>query len=256
MRGAAIAVLAAMLAMAGATRADALPAAVPYRPTAANPADLPAPGYAELEAGYLYSRGGDVARSQSLPVLLKFGANTQWALLVGADAWVDQREYDGERTRSGGDTSIVVKQRIAVRDGLAFGFEYGALLPTARPPISVDKTQWSVNSIVSADAGDVRIDANLMAIRVGAPEPGQGRMQAFTAVAASTPISDRWTLAGDVHATLQHGTTPDTTLLAALSYAATPQLVFDVATMAGLAHAAPHWQVTAGVTVLLGRWNR
>jgi hypothetical protein len=48
----------------------------------------------------------------------------------------------------------------------------------------------------------------------------------------------------------------DTTLLAALSYAAIPQRVFDVATTAGLAHAAPHWQVTAGVTVLPGCWNR
>jgi hypothetical protein len=240
--------------LAAAAHADDVPAAVPYRPTAANPADLPAPGYAELEAGYLDAHGGDPARSQSLPVLLKFGLDDRFAFLAGTDARVREREADGTRTASGGDVALTLKQRFAVREGLAFGLEYGALLPAARPPIGSGGTDVSVNGIASVDVGDVRIDANAEAVRVGRPDAGAGRAQGFLAVAASTPLAERVTLAGDVHANVQHGTTPDTTVLAALSFAATPQVVFDVAAMAGVARAAPHWQVTAGVTLLLGRW--
>jgi hypothetical protein len=243
----------ALAAAAGCVHADE-PSAVPYRPTAANPADLPAAGYAEMEFGYLHGEGGDPPRTDSLPTLLKFGIDDRFAFLVGTDAWSRQREADGSTVGSGGDVALTLKQRIAVRDGLAFGLEYAALVPAARPPIGVDKTDFSVNSIASIDIGNVRVDANLEGIRVGAPDAGEGRARGFAAVAASLPLDDKFTLGGDVHGNLQHGTTPDTTVLGEISYAASRRVVFDVAAMAGIARAAPHWQVTAGVTVLLGRW--
>ena len=228
---------------------------VPYRPTFGDPAQLPTPGYPELEAGYLYSRGGATAAAASdTPVLFKLAWTENWGLLIGTDASAWQRQADGSSVRSGGDTTLTLKQRLPLREGLDLGLEYALIVPTARPPIGSGSTGASVTGIVSADTGPVHIDANLGGTRLGAPDPDTGRALGFASVAVSRPVTDTLTLMGDVHGNFQHGTTPTTSALVAVSYAITPQFVVDLGAIARLARAAPDWQVSAGFTVQLGQW--
>src|SRR5882724_13406205 len=80
-----VAVTTAVVYFGGSTVARAQddgPAVVPYRPSVATPADLPAPGWPELEAGLSWAKGGDIARSQSSPVTFKLAWNESWAVLI------------------------------------------------------------------------------------------------------------------------------------------------------------------------------
>ena len=69
---------------------------VPYRPSVATPADLPAPGWPELEAGVAWAKGGDSAHSFSSPITFKLAWNESWAILIGTDAydWQLQSRHD------------------------------------------------------------------------------------------------------------------------------------------------------------------
>ena len=114
---------------------DEGPAVVPYRPSVASPADLPAPGWPELEAGVAWGKGGDAAKSFSSPVTFKLAWDESWAILVGTDAYDWQRALDGSTAHSGGDTTLTLKYKLPVNANLALGAEFGVGLPTARPPI-------------------------------------------------------------------------------------------------------------------------
>jgi hypothetical protein len=106
-----IAVATAVVCFGGSAVARAQddgPAVVPYRPSVATPADLPAPGWPELEAGYSWVKGGDTARSQSSPVTFKLAWNESWAILIGTDAYEWQRANDGSTAHSGGDTTLTL----------------------------------------------------------------------------------------------------------------------------------------------------
>jgi hypothetical protein len=233
---------------------DERPAVVPYRPTVSNPAELPAPGYPELEGGYLYTRGGDAAHTQSLPLLFKLAWSENWGVLVGMDGYTWQRESDGTRVQSGGDVRLVLKQRIPVSEDLSFGVEYGVKLPAARAPIGTGKTDYGAVGIASYDWNDVRIDANLGGAWLGAVDEGQGRWQGAYAVAVSRPLDDHWGVAGEVFGVFQKGASANNQALAALSYNVSRALVLDVAAATRLSHNAPDWQLTAGFCVQLGHW--
>ena len=248
-------ILCVLAAASAGAAADEPPPVVPYRPTFGDPADLPAPGYPELEFGYLYARGGaTAAAASSTPILFKLAWSDNWGVLLGTDVSDWQRQPDGSGVRSGGDTTLTLKQRLPATDELAFGLEYELVLPTARPPIGAGSTGVALTGIVSADTGPLHIDVNLGVTRLGAPDPGTGRGQGFAAFAVSKPLSDEVTLMTDLYGNFQHGTTPNTSGMLAMSYAVTPQFVVDIGAMARLARAAPDWQVTAGFTMQLGRW--
>jgi hypothetical protein len=240
-------------ASAGAC-ADEAPAVVPYRPTVSTPADLPAPGYPELEAGYLHTHGGDIARRESLPMTLKLAWDPRWALLIGTDARVAERDFGGVTTRSGGDTMLVLKYKLPLREDAALGLQAGPTLATARMPIGSGRTDWTLTGIASANFGDVHVDANVGAVRVGAVDPGQGRIMTNWSVAGSYPLDDRYTTEVEASGSAQRGTAAATTALAALSYSVSRALVVDVAASAGLSRRAPDWQLATGLTVQLGHW--
>jgi hypothetical protein len=245
--------VALVTANAGA-RADEAPAVVPYRPTVSTPADLPAPGYPELEAGYLHTHGGDSARRESLPMTFKLAWDPRWALLIGTDARVAERDFDGATTRSGGDTTLALKYKLPLREDVALGWQAGPTLATARMPIGSGKTDWTLMGIASANFGDIHVDANVGAVRVGAVDPGQGRVATNWSMAGSYPLDDRYTTAVEASGSAQRGTGAATNALAALSYNVSRALVVDVAASAGLSRHAPDWQLATGLTVQLGRW--
>ncbi len=240
-------------ASAGA-RADDAPAVVPYRPTLSTPADLPAPGYPELEAGYLHPRGGDSARRESLPMTFKLVWDPRWAPWIGTDAQVAERDFDGVTSRSGGETMLALKYKLPLRENVALGWQAGPTLATARMPIGSGKTDWALMGIASANFGDIRVDANVGAVRVGAVDPGQGRVAPNWSVAGSYPLDDRYTTAVEASGSLQRGTGVATNPLAALPYNVSRALVVDVAASAGLSRCAPEGQLATGLTVQPGHW--
>ena len=237
-----------------ATPADEQPEVVPYRPTVSTPADLPPPGYPQFESGYLTTRGGGSTRNDSVPLTFVLAWGPQWGLLIDTGAYARQREYDGSTAQSGGDTSLLLKYKLPIREDLALGLEFGPTLPTAKPPIGSGETDWNLTGIASADFGDLHVDANIGAVRVGAIAHDQGRVAANWSLAGSYPLNDRFTAAIEVSGNAQRGSSAASNALAALSYNVSRTLVVDVAVSAGLSRSAPNWQLTTGFSLLLGRW--
>jgi opacity protein-like surface antigen len=251
-------VLAVVVVLVGGSAAahaqDGVPAVVPYRPSVATPAELPAPGWPELEAGVQWAKGGDTARSQSMPLTFKLAWDERWAILIGTDASDWQRAYDGSTARSGGDTTLTLKYKLPVDEHLALGAELGVALPTARPPIGTGKTDWGINTIASFDYPGVHVDVNVAGAHIGAVDQGQGPWQGGWAIAASHPLDERWGVTAEVSGQVQRGTAAQSQGLVALNYNVSRALVLDVALAAGMAHASPDWQLMAGMTVSLGHW--
>lgn len=208
--------------------ADETPAATPYRPTLSNPAELPAPGWLEIEAGWQRTRGNDLRRN-SLPYTAKLAFDENWGVLVGGEAHIREATPDGT-LKGFGDTSITLKHRFATSDeDLNFGIEAGAKSPTAKTGLGSGKTDWTINGIASLDfAEDWRLDANLGFTRLGAVAPGESRNATLLAAALAKQIS-AWGLAIERSDSRQSGTPSARQWLAAVSYATTPQFVVDLA---------------------------
>ena len=230
------------------------PAVVPYRPSVATPAELPAPGWPELEAGWNGTKGGDVDRSHSTPMLFKLAWNDSWAFLAGTDAFDWQRDSDGNSSHSGGDTTLTLKYQLPINETVDLGAELGVLLPTARRPIGTGHSDWGVNTIASFDFDATHIDVNVGATELGEVDDGQGHWQGAWAVAVSRPLRGQFGLTGEVSGLVQRGASAQSQCLVAVNDNVSRKLVLDMAVAAGLSHAAPDWQLMAGLTVQLGHW--
>jgi hypothetical protein len=244
----------AALAAGTSLAADDQPAVVPYRPSVATPADLPAPGWPEVEAGAHAAQGGGAAHSNSTPVTFKLAWDEHWAVLVGTDGREWQRAYDGSTASGLGNTTLAVKRRWPVDAGLALGADVGVSLPTAGRALGSGGTDWMLNAIASVDRPGLHVDLNLAGTRFGAADTGQGRWQGGWALAGSHPLDGRFAVTGELSGLAQRGSTASMQGLVALSYSASRALVLDVAAAAGLSRAAPGWQLMAGMTVQLGHW--
>lgn len=208
--------------------ADGMPPATPYRPTLSNPAELSAPGWLEIEAGWLRTRSQDVRR-QALSYTAKLAFDEDWGILIGGEAHIREATPDFVRTGFG-DTSVTVKRRFATGDeDLNFGVEAGIKSPTAHTGLGSGKSDWTINGIASLDfASSWRIDANVGVTRLGAQEEGLGRNAALWAASLSRQV-DAWNLAVERSGTHQHGSATGRQWLVAASHAVTPQVVMDIA---------------------------
>jgi hypothetical protein len=257
MAGPSLAAIAALMLVGGSigVRAEEVgPAVVPYRPSVASPAELPAPGWPEMEAGMRWAKGGDSARSEWAPVTFKLAWNDSWGMMIGTYAYEWQRGYDGSEAHTIGDTLLVLKYKLPVDDHLALGAEFGVSLPTARAPIGNGATDWGINTIASFDYPGVHVDVNLAAARRGAVDAGQGPWQGAWAIAVSNPIDLKFGVTAEVAGVAQHGTTAQTQALLGMNYAVSRTLVLDVAVAAGLSQSSPSRQLMFGMTMQLGHW--
>lgn len=240
------------MGMTGYVHADGEVAATPYRPTVSNPAELSAPGWLELEAGWAHATGDGPSRL-SLPYTAKLAFTQDWGVLLGGELWVHERD-DGTSTSGHGDTSFTVKHRIATGDEHQnFGIEAGTKLPTARRGLGSGKPDWTVNGIYSLDfAENWRLDANLGVTRQGAPDAGQGRLSTLWAAALSRG-SGAWTLAGELSGTHQTGTDDSVQAMAAAAYALTPRIVLDTGMSSTWQGSQRQQTLFVGVTWLAGK---
>jgi hypothetical protein len=195
----------------------------PYRPTISNPAELPAPGWLELELGGLDDR---MAKRQSLPFLAKVAFDENWGILLAGDAWI--RDYLGSTTSGTGDVSLTLKHRIPTNDkNQNFGIEGGIKFPTAQHGLGSGESDFTINGIYSLDfASDWRLDANGSATRLGTTDPGTSSFSYLWALALSKGLGN-WTLAAEISSTHHSGLPNTTQWLAAASYAIHPRVVLD-----------------------------
>lgn len=237
-----------------ATAQDAAPAVTPYRPSVSTPAALSAPGWLEVEAGVQSTQAVDPVRRESLPYTLKLAFTPDWGIRIGGDALVRQRSADGSSVRGGGDTTIVLKRRLAVNDASAFGLELGVKVPTARTGLGSGHSDAGVNGIYSADfAGSWHADLNLTATHVGEVDRGIGRWQKGWATALSRNLNEKWGIVGEWSGTHQAGSGSTSQALVATSYSVSPAITFDVGVSKGLTAASGGWSVFSGVTFLAAR---
>jgi hypothetical protein len=229
---------------------DDRPAVTPYRPSVSTPAALSAPGWLEIEAGVLHVHGGGPARRDSVPYTVKLAFTADWGLRVGGDAWVGQTDETGQRIRGGGDSSIVLKRRLAVDDASAFGIEAGATLTTGKRGIGSGQSDYSLNGIYSADIGDYHTDLNLMSTRVGHVDPGAGRMQTLWAASLSRSLGERWGVVAELSGTRQRGVEGTSQFLFAASRNVSRTMVLDAGLARSLRSGVPGWSVFTGVTLL------
>jgi hypothetical protein len=232
--------------------ADELPPVTPYRPSVASPAQLPAPGQLELEMGGL-SEKSDKERRNSLPYTLKLAFSEEWGVLLGGDAFVSDRQ-NGARTNGFGDTSITLKRAFALEDKTAFGLELTAKAPTAKDALGSGKADYTLNGIFSKDVGEMHMDLNLNQTRLGAIDPGTGRMQTGWAASFSTTLKEKWTLTSELSGTRQSNVPNTAQLLAAVTYNPTPRLAIDIGVAKGLTNASQDWSLFSGIVLPLANF--
>jgi len=228
------------------------PPVTPYRPSVSTPAQLPAPGQLELELGGLSARSADGQRG-SLPYTLKLAFSEEWGVLVGGEALVTQPNGDGVRGRGLGDTQLVLKRAFLVDSETAFGLELGAKVPTAKDSIGSGRADYSLNTIYSKDYGQLHMDANLNATRLGAVDAGTGRLQTGWSTSFSLPVSARWGATGELSGARRAGDGSSAQLLVAATYNPSKRLAIDVGVAKGLNRAAQDWSLFSGLVVPLAR---
>lgn len=240
---------------ANAALADDSPAVTPYRPSVSTPAALSAPGWLEVEAGVQSSRADDpIIRRESLPYTLKLAFTPDWGIRIGGDAIVRQHDVDGSAVNGGGDTTIVLKRRLAVNDASAFGIELGAKLPTAAGGLGSGHSDVGLNGIYSTDfAPGWHLDLNATATRLGGVGAEISTWQTGWASALSRNATERLGVVAELSGTHQGGVGSTSQALVASSYSVSPALTLDLGVSKGLSAASGGWSVFCGVTFLAAR---
>ncbi|WLI91613.1 transporter [Massilia sp. R2A-15] len=240
--------------IAGSALADETAAVTPYRPSVSTPAQLPAVGQLEYEAGFLDARGHG-ERRDSMPVLFKLAFSEQWGVLFGGDAYVSSRDADGTRARGLGDTQITLKRAFVIDSATAFGLEFGAKLPTAKDSIGSGKADYTVNTIYSHDIGKVHMDANANLTRLGAQEEGASRNQYGLSASFSVPVSGQWAATAELSGTRRAGAERTAQVLLAAAWSPTKRLTIDFGVAHGLTSATPEWSLFSGLVVPLTQFR-
>jgi len=228
--------------------------ATPYRPTVSNPADLPVPGWLEVEMGWQRIKGGGDNRRDSFPVLAKLAFSEDWGILVGSELGVRRTDLNNNLYTGSGDTTLLLKHRIPDgSEGSAWGIEAGFKSPTARDTIGSGKTDYIVNGIYSSDFAKNHLDLNFNATYIGAIAAGEDRTQYGWAAALSHSLDDQWGIFGELSGNTRRGTNATAQFMAGTSYNYSKRMVFDAGGAWGLNGASPDWTLFAGMTVLLGQ---
>jgi hypothetical protein len=231
---------------------DNSPAVTPYRPTVSTPAALSAPGWLEIESGWI-TTGANADKRQSVPYSLKLALSPDWGIRMDGEAAVAAITSDGRTQLGTGDTSFTVKRRFGISDHSAFGLEAQVGTATAKPLFQTGSghTDFTVNGIFSSDLNERdHLDLNYAVTRYGTVARTEGREQSHWAAAISHSITGPWGLSAELSGTRQLGADQTRQFLMAASYSPSRVVCWDIGLARGLSAASPHWSVFAGLTVL------
>jgi hypothetical protein len=168
-------------------------AAQPERPSVATHARTVAPGWAELESGFLRQQEGALSDRIAVPVLLKIGLGSRVQLDV-APAW--NRNADHARIESGlTDVILGVKWRLADAAPLLgmFAIQTSVSLPTGNSDAGLGTGSAGLNllAISSRRFGPVSVDANVGYTRLGGDGSIAPHNSTVWAVSSGLPIAGR-----------------------------------------------------------------
>lgn len=224
--------------------------ATPYRPTISNPAALSAPGWLEVELGFLDVKNPDTTRTKTAPYVLKYAFSKDFGVLLGGDSHMVQVDPDRNRTSGYGDTTLLFKHRWGLSDpDDALGLEWGAKIPTAQNGLGSGTSDTIINGIYSTEVLGTTIDFNLGVNRLGSTAPSEGRHQWSSAIAVSRSLNEKWIVAFEISGTRRTNVTPTSQMLATVAYVVNKRFVVDVGMAKGI-HAKDD-MVFAGLTYLL-----
>lgn len=224
-----------------------------YRPGAADPAELPVPGFLEFELGYNHTRADDRSRLDSLEYLFKYAFNPDMGLLLGGEGHVQVDPHDDSARDGIGDTEIAWKQRFGASETSAFGFIAGLQLPTAAEDLGEEGEVYGLTGIYSVDIGELRIDANIGGSYFDETEAGVSRWEAEWSVAAGWDLVPDLEIGFDLSGAHRRGEPDSSLLLASLGWELHPRLVLDAGLSYGLDEEANDFTVFTGLSVSLGR---
>ena len=213
--------------------ADDLPTVTPYRPTVSNPAELSAPGYLEIEAGFEQGTGAGLAKHLAAPVTLKYALDEDWGLLLNS-GWLYEDSRDGLLLDGWNSTSLLVKHRHQLDDTQALGIELGLATPADAGHFTQGQADLLLNTIYSVDIGNTRVDGNLGFIRLGGSDIDIDRHQYQWALAASHPVSDDWSFAAEWAGNVRDGASAYNQLLLCAAYGLSRTVVIDMGGAYGL----------------------
>ena len=232
------------------------PRATPYRPTVSNPAQLPVPGYLEVEVGWqtLKDKVTDAHR-HSVPARLKLAFTDRVGMLISGEMVVINDQESGATVGGVGDLTPQLKFHFPMptETTSALGLELGAKLPTAPRTIGSQQTDWILTGIYSLSHGPLGIDLNLGYTRLGGTPSGKGKDQVSWAASTAYALTSRWNVGGEIAGTARQAVKPFSQILAFTNWAVTQQIVVDTGLAFGINGVSQEWTAFAGMTVLLGK---
>ena len=241
-----------VLGQGAALAAGKGPEGNPGRPTVSTPATLTPVGYLQFENGALYAAGSPGLTAQfSLNQVTKLAICSRLQLLSSWEPFARSSGSGGAPNQPGGvslGAQAVVLPGSGPRPAVSVGY-WRSVYGGKSPDIDVGSAYQSGLILLSGDYGPIHIDMN----GIVSQQTGNGyrRAQYGQTLSVShgfgsvTVASELW------HFTqpLLNGNAVGN--LWAVSYAASPQLVFDAGFNHGLTSTSTHWEAFTGFTYLL-----
>ena len=203
------------------------PEVTPYRPGVGSPAVINAPGTFEVEAGYDYAKASG-ARVDNLGLLLKYGVNSNFGLLLGVSPYV-KLSGGGVSVSGTSDINVGVKYVTKLQPELAAGAQLTVSLPTGSDNIGGGgKSNVALTGLIGVDFAGFHSDINLGLTRAGEnPGAGVSRTRIGWSASLGRTISGPLSAAVELSGNRLSGADSTVQLLGSLSYSVSSSLVVD-----------------------------
>jgi Putative MetA-pathway of phenol degradation len=225
----------------------------PNRPTVADPADITQIGVIETEFGWSRTWHQQGVRETNVANLLKY------AMLCDLEIRWNSTIVTGQSTSVAsqygvGDNLIGAQWRIVhqSRSFPTLAVSYAAKIPTASlsKGLGTGKTDHAFKFLASKDFGGFHFDFNTAYILAGRPQSDGHDHDFLVTLSAAHKLRGRLGITSEIYgfSRLNQDVAGYTSNLWALTFAATPRLIFDSGIDVGLSSGAPHKTVFAGFT--------
>jgi hypothetical protein len=225
----------------------------PNRPTVADPADITQIGVVEMEFGWSRTWQQHDVQETDIGNLLKY------AMLCNLEIRWNSTIVTGQRVASAsqygvGDNLIGAQWRIVhqSRTFPTLAVSYAAKIPTASSAkgLGTGKTDHTFKFLASRDLSGFHFDFNTAYILSGRTQSDVYDHNFLVTLSGAHKIRGSLGITGEVYGytRLNRDTPSYTSNLWALTFTATPRLVFDSGIDVGLTSGAPHKTIFAGFT--------
>jgi hypothetical protein len=229
------------------------PTANPGRPTVSTPATITPVGYLQFESGFVTAAdSAEFSSRQSVNEVTKFSVSRRFELLASVEPFVHYTT-NGESGNGKGEVFLGVQGIVyhgeRARPTVAMSY-FRRIYDGGVPEFDFGSPRNSVVLLASADVKGFHYDANAMFNEV--IETAVHRAQFGQSLTISHPVGKNFAVSAEIwHFTQPFLKGNAVGNLWALSYAARPNLVFDVGFNHGLTDTSTRWEGFVGFTYLL-----